>query len=602
MDYKKLMDDRQRHVHEHFPASSPLHSEDMVRRMMDWRTFWLRNPGRFAARYFNLSLHLYQHIILWLANYYPSICIIAARASAKSFVIAVFALTQAVLRPGSKIVIASSTKKQARLIVTEKIQKEILPRSDMLNAEISYIRSNGNDTEVAFHNGSTIMVVVGNDHARGHRATILIYEEFRMIAKSVIDTVLSPFLIARQAPFFDLPEYAALVEEPKEIYISSSWYRSHWMWGLIKLLCNDMVQKDNSVVLAMDYSISLRHKIKTRRFIARERKKLDAAAWAIEYENQMLAENANAYFTYEMLAKNQTLKRPFYPRRAVDIGSSRRGQNKYALPKQPGELRLVSCDIAMEGGAGNDNSIFACIRLLPETVQYKAATVDGEHIEMKRGYRRQLVYMEPQTQFETTTQAIRIKQLFADFDADYCVLDARNAGVSIYDMLSKVLWDEERGVEYPPWCSMNDERLSEKRVVIAGQKPVVYSIKAQLETNSAIAECMRRTLMDGMMDLLISHQEGIDEIVSYIPEYAAAEVDEQLFFERPYLETSAMINEMIALEYTRMPNTNLIRITEKGSARKDRYTAVSYGNYFADLLEKDLFSNNGDYDYVPMVD
>ena len=598
MDYTKIMDERQAHLHEHFPSSSYLGDPNRVKKLLDWMTFWRRNPSRFVQYYFGIVLHLYQHIILYLMDIYPSICIVAARSAAKSFIIAVYACKEAILRPGARIVVASATKKQARLIVSEKIKKEILPRSPLLQEEIDSFKDSQNELEVIFKNGSSIVVVAANDNARGYRATVMIYEEFRMIAKNIIDTVLSPFLYARQVPFMQYEEYDSLLEEPKEVFISSAWYRNHWMWGTMKTFIKDMLRKDSSVLIAMDYSIALKHKIKTRSFLVKERKKLDAVAWAIEYENQMIAENAHAYFTYEMLNKNRVLKRPFYPRKNDDVLS--RVKNKYAIPKQKGEIRIVSCDIAPEGGTGNDNSIFTCIRALPESKEYKAADIGGEHIEVKQGYRRQVVYMEQQTEFETVKQAIRIKQLFTDFDADYCVLDTRNAGVAIFDSLAKVLYDEERNVEYTPWTCMNDDKLK-SRIVIAGQEEVVFSIKAQLETNSKIAVCMKNTLDAGMIQLMANNQEGIEELQRIVPEYATADVDTQIAYEQPFLETTALVNEMIGLEYTVMNQTGLIRIEERAGARKDRYTSVSYGNYFIELLEKDLFSDSSEYEYVTLV-
>lgn len=501
MDYVKLMDERQKHLHEHFPPTSKLSDPEFVKKLLDWLTFWRRNPNRFVQRYFGIMLYLYQHIILYLMDICPSIVIVAARSAAKSFIIAVYACKEAILRPGSLILVASATKKQAKLIVSEKIVKEILPRSPLLQEEIKTIRDSQNEIEVKFKNGSSIVVVVANENVRGYRATVVIYEEFRMIVKSVIDTVLSPTLYQRQIPFRmkNLDEYRDLGEEPKEIYISSSWYKSHWMWDHMKLVTRDMLNKGTSILLAMDYSIALKHEIKTRSFLIKERKKLDRVAWMIEYENQMVSENAHAYFTYEMLNRNRVLKRPFYPRRNEDVLS--KVKNKYAIPKQAGEIRIVACDIAPEGGVGNDNSVFTCIRALPDSKEYKVSDTSGDHIEVKQGYRRQVVYMEPQTEFETTKQAIRIKQLFADFDADYCVLDARNAGVSIYDALAKVLYDVERNVEYEPWTCMNDDKLK-SRIVIAGQKEVVYSIKASLELNSKIAVCMKDVLINRMIELL----------------------------------------------------------------------------------------------------
>lgn len=595
MNYDKVADKRQKNLHTYFSSTQYLGNQDHVLRLIDWITFWRRNPSRFVQRYFGIVLHLYQHIILFLMDIYPSICIVAARSAAKSFIIAVYACKEAILRPGARIVVASATKKQARLIVSEKIKKEILPRSPLLEQEILTIKDSQNEIEVVFHNGSSIIVVAANENSRGYRATVMIYEEFRMIVKNIIDTVLSPFLFARQVPYMELDEYEELLEEPKEIYISSAWYKNHWMWTTMKTFIKDMLQKDSSILIAMDYSIALKHKIKTRSFLIKERQKLDSMAWAIEYENQMIAENAHAYFTYDMLNKNRVLKRPFYPRKNEDVLS--RIKPKETIPKQKGEIRIVSCDIAPEGGSGNDNSIFSLIRALPESKEYKATDSSGEQIRIKQGYRRQVLYIETQTEFETTKQAIRIKQLFSDFDADYCVLDTRNAGVSVFDALAKVLYDEERNVEYPPWTCMNDEKLR-NRIIIAGQDPVVFSVKAQLETNSKIAVCMRNTLESSMIELMVNNQEGTEELQRLVKGYENLDVEEQVFYERPFLETVALINEMIALDYTVMNQTGAIKIEERPGARKDRYTSVSYGNYFIELLENDLHSDNEDYEFV----
>ena len=44
------------------------------------------------------------------------------------------------------------------------------------------------------------------------------------------------------------------------------------------------------------------------------------------------------------------------------------------------------------------------------------------------------------------------------------MLDGRNAGISVYDMLAKVLFDEERNVEYKPWKCMNDDKVANRIV------------------------------------------------------------------------------------------------------------------------------------------
>lgn len=109
---------------------------------------------------------------------------------------------------------------------------------------------------------------------------------------------------------------------------------------------------------------------------------------------------------------------------------------------------------------------------------------------------------------------------------------------------------------------MNDDKLK-ARIVIAGQKEAVFSVKASLELNSKIAVSMRDSLNNRMIELMVSNQEGVEELQRLYPEYVSADVDTQLFYERPFLETVALINEMIGLEYTVQNQTNLIKIEER---------------------------------------
>ena len=587
------LDENQEKVSKNFSEDSYLGRKKNTDRIYDWNTFYRKNMGRFVQHYLGLSLHLYQYIILFLMNLFPTICIVACRASAKSYLIAIFACAKAILYPHSQIVIASGTKEQASLIVSEKIKKELMRDSPNLCREILVIRDNKNEIEVIFRNGSSIVVVPASENARGHRSTCLILEEFRQIRKKIIDSVLSPFLIVRPTPFLKNKDYEKLVEEPIEIYISSSWYRSHWMWNILNVFLKDKFENDTSCVLAMDYSITLKHNIRTRKQLLKEKKKLDPISWAIEYGNQMIAENTHSYFTYTMMGSNQKISRAFYPRSNEDY--SPHSKNKNMIPKQDGEIRIISCDIAMIENNANDNSIFSCIRLLPETTKSSS-----ENSQIGQKYRRQVPYMESHQGGETQFQAIRIKQLFEDFDADFCVLDGRNAGISIYDSLAKVLYDKDRDKEYKPWSCMNDDNLA-NRIKIPNSLEIVYVVIASLKLNSEIAVEMRTTLTDHNIDFLINKNDAIGELQQKFPEYLKTEDPEvQIYYEKPYLETTALIHEMINLEYEKLEQTGYIRISEQGNNRKDRYTSISYGNFFASLLERDLLNNSGSSDYDDM--
>lgn len=588
------LDKNQKMLHTHFPDTSWLSDSDHVFHLIEWATFYRRNLPAFVEHYLGIKLYMYQVVILYLLNIYGDIAWIAARASAKSYVLAIFACAKCILYPNTKIVIFSATKKMAGLIVSEKIKKELMGQSAMLRREIKDVKINSQDIGVDFYNGSSIEVVYASDNSVGHRSSVLILEEFRRTKKELIDRVARPFQIARPAAFRHLEEYSNLIEEPINVYISSSGTSNEW----IANLGNDMIKgyyKDNSsCLIAMDYAIALKHGIKTKKQLLADKKTFDPVTWRIEYENELLRENVHAFFTFDMLSRNQRGTACFYPRKNEDYTA--RKKNPYVIKKQAGEIRVIACDIAFVDKQRNDNSVSICMRLIPETIQHEIINEDGEHVVSQMGYRRLVSYIEANKGRDVDKQAIRIKRLFDDFDADYLVLDTRNGGILLYDRLAKVLYDEDRRTEYKPWVCMNDESIAE-RVKTAGAEEVVFVVNASSKLNSDIAITMRDVLVSERIDFLQDYQIALDDILSQMPEYTGAPTsDEMLFFERPYLETRELISEMIELEYEKGQQTGVYKVYESSTNTKDRYTALSYGNYFAMLLENDLVSADDDYE------
>ena len=595
-------DERQSELYKKFPSDSFLGNEKNVDHFMQWVTFFRRNLHRFAMDYLGLKLHLYQIIMLFLMGVNQFIVVIASRASAKSFIIALYACCRCILYSNSWIVLSSATKGQSKLLVSEKIQKELMNLSPTLRKEILKIKDNQNEVIVYFRNHSTITVVPASENGRGYRSTVNVREEFRQIKKYVDDSILSPFQVIRQVPYLMDDYYADIIElqeEPVDIYISSSWLdNGHWMWGIVDQAYDEMLKGKTSCLLAFDESIALMHKIKTMRYFQTEKKKQDPITWQLEFLNTRLKENRFAFFTYSMLQQNQRAKRPFYPRTLLDFKAGRK--NPYDIPKQNGEIRIVACDMAFVENKKNDNSIFSCMRLLPEYTTYTRES--SSDIEIDNGYRRIVSYLESVQGGDVTRQAIRIRQLFEDFGADYIVLDMRNAGVAIYDLLAKVMYDEERGVEYSPLSCMNDDAVA-NRIKIEGALPCIFVVNATQKLNSDIALDFRRVLDSNKIDLLITFEQASEEFLPNVKEYVnALDGATQGFYESPFLETQALISETTDLVYEKKEQTGAIVIHEPTStSRKDRYTSVSYGSYFASLLEKDLISKSDDYEFQVLI-
>lgn len=597
-------DENQLSLYKNFTSTHYLSNQKNVLNTIAWCSFWRRNLHLFVRDYLKLSLYPYQQVAIYEMGISNFICMIASRNDAKSFIIALYACCRCILYPGTLFVIGSATKGQSKLMVSAKIEDELMQWSKPLASEIEKVSTSANDTYVKFRNTSKIIVYTANDNARGNRSHASCREEFRQIDKKIEDSVISPFQTVRNRPYMrknignklygDIP---ILQENPVDIYISSSWIDDgNWMWGIVDQAFNGMLKNDGSILLTFDESITLKHHLKTMKQMKREKKKQDPVTWKTEFLNLRVKDSLSSYFTYKMLMNRQVLKHVFYPRTTVDFKNGKK--NKYAIPKQDNEIRVISNDIAFVAGAKNDNSVYSCIRAIPETTTYET---DSGSIEVKQGYRRQYPYIESNQIGDTTKQAVRIRQLYEDFNSDFIVIDCRNGGLQILYTLQKVLYDEERGIEYAPLCCMNNNDYA-KVCVDPNAKKCIYAINATQMLNSDIAISFRKNLIENKIDFLVNYNVAKEDILSNIKDYIESiDVDEQMNFERPFLETQAMISECAELQYEKMQQTGLIKIQEKGKNRKDRYTSVSYGSYFIDQLEIDMASSSSDYEYTPLI-
>lgn len=553
-------------------------------RLIDWITFYRRNIHRFIEHYFGISLHPYQILWVYLMGISDSFVAICSRAVGKTWILAVFACARAVLYPNSEIVVVSSTKEQAGVIVSDKIASL---RNDYPNLarEISNVVTNMNKWQVDFVNGSVIKIVASRDSSRGKRSTFTIYEEFRLIDKAVLDSVIRPFAYIRQVPYLKNPQYEFLGEEPKEVFISSAYHKGLWWFDETKKNIKAMLKGDNAFFIALDYIISIRHHIKTIRQIKNEISKMDEITALEEYYNIPWGESSSAYFKLKMFNKSRTIKKAFYPQKMDNFNAKK---NPYGIQKIDGEIRIIACDIAQRAGKSNDLAITSCIRLLPT----------------HKGYFRELVYIESHSGQDSISQGLRVKQIFYDFEADVIVLDIAGAGIAIFDQLGIVTKDTERGSEYPPMTIMQHQMIEKdiydelsKRTLGLNAIPVIFPISGTAKLNSAIAVEMRDKLQKKMWGFLLDETSAEDYLIksSYAKEYLAQDdFSNKAWLLSPYIQTSLFINETINLSMSIISGN--IRLTENSGARKDRYTSVSYGNFYASLLDKDLIREDDDKD------
>lgn len=143
-------------------------SEKLREQYKKWTSFYRANPHRFAEDYFGVKLKLFQKILLYLMDKYTFFMWIGNRGISKSWLIALYCCIRATLYPDSKIIVASGTKNQSSLIVREKIDKEFRRNYPNIAREIKDLKVGKEDSEVFFHNGSSVTVVASTDSGRGY--------------------------------------------------------------------------------------------------------------------------------------------------------------------------------------------------------------------------------------------------------------------------------------------------------------------------------------------------------------------------------------------------------------------------------------------------
>lgn len=587
-DYRSFLDDNQKNLWKKFPKGHLLSDEDNCTKAFMLITYYRRNFHRCATEYFGFRPHWYQLILLYFLGIVDIFVDIASRATAKSYVIGLYAVIKAVLYPGSLINLTSGTRGEAALLINKKIIGELIPRSARLRAEVSDYSDHEVYPWVKFHNGSEITVITLGK--RGNRSTDIVAEEARGIKKQTYDEAMSPTAYIRQPPFILLDDYSKqknpevfekVYDNSTEIFITSSVEDSHWVYSLAKDVIKREMNGEKAFFIAFDYAVSLQCGIRSVEQLMSEKRKLDPVTWLIEYENAVLRANTKAFFDYDMVRNAQVVRKAFYPRRTNDVIMKK--PNPYAIPKQKDEVRIITADIAFVDRSANDNSCYGCLRLLPDVEVYGGI--------QQKVFSVQVPYLEARKGIELRKQAIRLRQLYADFDADYMVIDVRNGGPDLIDYLCKTLYDDERCIEYPPIKVMNDEVLN-RACTSSAAPPVIYAVTASASLNSKIAVNFKSMLSEGRAQLLVPKDEGFDEIRKFSQEYIKTDdPDIQLYYEIPYLETMLLFSELINLEYEKN-DLGVIRIKERPSMTKDRYTSISYGCWFAAELARDLLRDD----------
>lgn len=538
-----------------------------------WCSYYRANPHRFCKDYLNIDLHPFQMILIYMMNLATNFCFTGSRGLGKTYLTAVFVVTRAILWPKTKICIAAKTRGQG-IQVLEKITKELMPNSGLLRGEIKDVVINQSNAQITFRNGSYIEVVTANDNSRGHRANLLVCDEFRMINKDVIDLVLKKFLtVARQPGYLKKPEYKHLIERPKEMYLSSSWFQSHWSWQLCKDYFVSMLDPNKKYFcFRFPYQMPVKEGMLSIEQVEDEmaESSFSDIKFRMEMEAMFIGATDGGLFSFDDINKVRNLKKPFYAPNVI-LG----GKDFVPPAKKPGEKRILTADIALMSSKHNDNdatSIFLN-SLVPDSSGRCTSN---------------MVYTENCEGIITQDLVLKLRRYLKWFDCDYIGIDAKGLGAPIMDLLMHECYDPETGETYPPLNCCNNPDFQERCPDKTAPK-VIWAILGSAQLNNDATIALRSGIQQGRIRFLESEYDCEDLLRKEIKGYDKMTPTEKTALQLPFINTGLMVNELVNLEYE--ATNNVIKVHEKPGARKDRYSSVSYNYYIAQQVERSMAKN-----------
>lgn len=386
--------------------------DKMMNTVNKWVGFYRENPHRFVNEvvFMNKSRQLkwFQQILLWAMFHSYFIFYLATRGQGKTLLLAIYCLVRCILYPETKIVVTAGTLKQANEVLL-KIQDEIMPNSPFVKGEILECKIGQNDATIKFKNKSWIKTRTSTENARSARANVIVVDEVRMVKKKIVDSVIREFLKApRQPGYLNNPKYKHMQERNIEIYASSAWYKSSWIWEKAQSYMADMLNdKKKYFICGLPYQVSIQSGLLMRDQVEDQmnERDFDPVSWQIEDECLFYGDTDGSLFKFDDINARRKIKQTLYP---LDFYDS-----KNPVPKPP-EMghRILSVDVALMASTKNNkndaSSLFINDLVLADSQSFQSNFKFAQNIEGAT----------------TDELGILVMRYFYHYNCDYIVLDA----------------------------------------------------------------------------------------------------------------------------------------------------------------------------------
>ena len=316
----------QKHLDPTAFASRIINIDDIHAHFDEYRkaiAFWRWYPDIFVDFLVKASgpdctffLYPYQRVMLRALARYNDVNMTFSRGTSKSFINILWQVIKAILYPGTKSAICSSTKQQSAKILEQKIA-EIRALIPALNFELKKEPSKvKDDITVLLKNTSWIMNVAAKGSTRGDRQNGLTTEEIIECDPDNMESVVRPLLAISRLAANGQRDPDECIKRQDVIITTAGVKGSYAYARLIRNLIRMVTEPDRAIVLGGSYRIPIIAGLQDMDWI-REMKMsgtFNPASFPREFMSEWSAGSDTAYFPADAFDKCRSLQEPEFER------------------------------------------------------------------------------------------------------------------------------------------------------------------------------------------------------------------------------------------------------------------------------------------------
>lgn len=552
--------------------AQPDHSKDITKKTAnvrsfqetksDWRkycSYWKSYPDRFIdfikPHDCKIDLYFYQRIMLRILMRYHKVYFTFTRGTAKSWTQILALYLKCIMQPSTHLFICAPTKEQAAKISKENIEK-IWQFYPILKSEIREYKFNQDNTELLFHNGSKLDVVIVANSARGGRRNGGAIEEIvdEKLKKDELNSVVIPLMANDRISNYKDPETGSRID-PNELhktqfFVTTSGTRQSFAFEKLKEVQMEMARGESSFSLGAGYELACMHGQLDLKFInsLKNQPTFNPLSFAREYESVWTGTSDNSLVQLEDLKICRTLDK----------------SEEKASGEKNAEY-ILSYDVSRSEGKQNADCALCVLKIISRG--------DGT-------YQKHLVNVYGFEGTHFLEQALFIKKKVNDFKARMVVVDSNGVGKGLVDILVTEC-DAN-----PAYQVVNDERYDKYKT--ENSIPILYALASNTKENKAsdIHNVFVNMIANHKVKMLHSESDAkvaLDSDNRKNKREKDSESKSKALL--PFALTDLLCEEIMNLEYKQAGNQTKVQQISR-SINKDKFSAFQYGLYYAYLLEK----------------